>query len=114
MRQQVKIGVLGLGHSTVLCGGQHDVDILRSVAPSKDRQIIRKSKDLFICYDSRSRNPLYVVEYLRRPHQISARSSKRPSYFVENVLDEFRVRVWFHFDSRSKGQRRRLQRFRIR
>jgi DNA/RNA endonuclease G (NUC1) len=90
-----KLGVLGLGPSAALCGGNHELDLLDNLNPSKDRYMIRKSKDLLVCYDSRSRNPLYVLEHLHRSNYIPKKFSKRPNFFVENVIDDnFRVRFF--------------------
>jgi DNA/RNA endonuclease G (NUC1) len=88
MRKWTKVlAFVGLAQSNV----EAESELFDKIIPSKDRYKIRKSKDLLIYYDSRTRNPAFVIEHLHSTNH-SAEKLQRPTYFVENLIDEdFRV-----------------------
>lgn len=70
-----------------------------NIIPSKDVYdiISRDGDQLYIKYDSRTRNPRWVSERFVResgPHGNMTSVTKRPNFFSENKIDQDNFRVW--------------------
>jgi DNA/RNA endonuclease G (NUC1) len=76
------------------------VDIYSTYFPSKDSYYLRKesSSNFKICYDTRTSNPKWVIEHLRKNDESNSSDNRtneqkqRPNFFSESKIDElFRV-----------------------
>jgi DNA/RNA endonuclease G (NUC1) len=111
MRRLLVLVGLGLAQANTIVRAESD--IFEKIAPSRDRYRIKKSKDLLICYDSRSRNPIFVVEHLRSA-KLLTEHLKRPNFFAEILIDDdFKVKFFLFWDLTPEGWGRRFQRFRL-
>lgn len=63
-----------------------DLNFFENLIPSGDRYVLRKHKNFIICYDGRTRGPVYVVERLQQSHEYE-KQFKRPNFYVESVID---------------------------
>lgn len=76
---------------------EREKDLINNFNPSKDIYKIKKSSNLTLYFDCKTRNPRYVIEHLRSSDSTSTSSStsssssivnnKRPSFYIENIID---------------------------